>query len=261
MVLIITIGLIVWKKDWLCQNVDAFSFLCPATTPTAYNTSPSSPSYSETPTPCPGPSNSNNNNNNTDKGSGTIKLSNYWVARAGDKYLLDCGSSKPQKPESKKMFKKEVALNSGAKKYKINNIPMDAYMWDACYCEGTCQINGKTLNLISEGKNPKFRTISGLHWGIGDKENELEPFVSITADKQYPHGTKLFISALKDVQLPSGKKHNGCVRVDDFCGDGCVKNQMDFHVGTFDNYKKLENILSKKVSVKKDPSCVIQKYI
>lgn len=43
--------------------------------------------------------------------------------------------------------------------------------------------------------------------------------------------TSLFIKELVGRTMPSGVLHNGCVRVDDSCGDGCAKDQMDFYVG------------------------------
>jgi len=176
--------------------------------------------------------------------------------------MLDCGDAPPQKPESKPKKGKEVVLNKGTKKYELQGtgIKVDAYMWDACYCEGTCHVgDNTTVNLESEGKNPKFSKTTGKTWGKGTKDNPLTPWTSITADNQFPHGTTLYIKELDGVTLPAGDVHNGCVRVDDSCGDGCVKNQMDFHVGTYDNYLKVRSKLPDKVNVSKQ-QCTVKQY-
>jgi hypothetical protein len=198
--------------------------------------------------------------------NGAFSITNYWVASDGDSYLMDCGSSKPKKAESKKVHKKEVVLGSapGGPKYQIRGkdggalVDVDAYTWDACYCEGTCRIGSNTYNLLSENKQTFMKT--DAPYGLGSKGNHLTPFVSVTADGSFPHGTTLFVNNIKGATLPNGKIHNGCVRVDDNCGDGCGSKQLDLHVGTYDLHKQLKGRLQGKSDVTKQ-SCQILEYL
>lgn len=243
----IILALLVFNKDTVCTHFPKFPLLCKQSSPSP---SPPSPSNNSTPTGGDKPAD-----------TGSVTLSQYWVPAEGDSYLMDCGNSPPKKPESKSKKGKEVVLNQGAKKYELQplKINVDGYMWDACYCEGSCHVGNYTVNLEKEGSNAKFSKTAGKTWGKGSKDNSLVPLVSVTADKQYPFGTTLYISALDGVTLASGEVHNGCVRVDDSCGDGCTKNQIDFHVGTYDNYKKIQSKLPNKVGVAKQ-SCTPKSY-
>lgn len=242
---VVAVALLIIQRDRVCRKFSFLKVLCRSPSPRPDANMPSTGSKMPN--------------------TGDVRLTAYWVARAGDRYLMDCGSSLPKTKEAKAKHTREVVLNSlPNKSYTINGAAMDGYMWDACYCEGTCQINGQTHNLDKEArtiKDVKFKTKAGLHWGMGPEDNDLVPFVSITADNQYKLKTKLFIEALKGMDLGNGKVHNGCVRVDDQCGDGCSATQMDIHMGTYDMYKKLENKLPDKVSVKEDPSCKIGAYM
>lgn len=182
-------------------------------------------------------------------------LTNYWTAIEGQDNLIDgCDAG----------YKGVFKLGSGTKNQKLKDCKgktlatVDKYTWDSCYCEGTCKIGSSTYNIVKEKPNACFMKIS-KGWGIGSNDNGLVPFVSVTADKQYPYGTKLYIKELDGLKLPSGDTHNGCVRVDDECGDGCVKNQIDFHVGSYNNYKTLSGTLSECVNPQKQ-SCQVQSY-
>lgn len=211
----------------------------------------------------PPPSSPSSSSNDMKEGS--FSITNYWVASDGDSYLMDCGSSNPKKSESKKVHKKEVVLGSapGGKKYTLKSkdgtslTDLDAYTWDACYCEGTCRIGSNTFNLVSESKQTFMKTDAA--YGLGSKGNNLTPFVSVTADGSFPHGTTLFVKNIKGAELPNGKIHNGCVRVDDNCGDGCGSKQLDLHVGTYDLHKKLNGRLQGKSDVEKK-TCEILDY-
>jgi hypothetical protein len=204
--------------------------------------------------------------NETSMKDGSFSITNYWVASEGDSYLMDCGSSKPKKSESKNIHKQEVVLGSapGGKKYPLRGkngerlVDVDAYTWDACYCEGTCRIGSKTFNLLSENKQTFMKT--DAPYGLGSKGNHLTPFVSVTADGSFPHGTTLFVNNIKGATLPNGKIHNGCVRVDDNCGDGCGSKQLDLHVGTYDLHTQLKGRLQGKSDVTKQ-SCDILDYM
>lgn len=199
--------------------------------------------------------------------TGDTTLTNYWVPEDGGRYLMDCGTNAFRYAPST-VRGQEVTLGSapGGKMYVLKDgkgktlTKVDAYLWDACYCEGSCHVGGDTYNLQKEGKDPRFSKTRGITWGIGSKNNRLVPFVSVTADSQYPYGTKLYIRQLDGIQLPSGDIHNGCVRVDDSCGDGCTPNQIDWHVGVYKNYVDLSKRLPEKVSVRPQKTCIIKSY-
>ena len=203
--------------------------------------------------------------NGTPMTGGEFTITNYWVAKEGDSYLMDCGSSKPKKTESKRVHKKTVVLGSapGGAKYTLDSkdggslAKVDAYTWDACYCEGTCQLGSGTYNLVSENKQTFMKT--DARYGLGSKGKSLVPFVSVTADKSFPHDTTLFIKNLKGSKLPNGKTHNGCVRVDDNCGDGCGAKHLDLHVGTYAFYKAANGRYQGQSDVTKS-DCEILEY-
>lgn len=192
---------------------------------------------------------------------GKFKVTNYWVAQEGDRYLMDCGSSKPKKPESKAQYRKTVVLGSanGGKKYDLKGEKgslgkVDAYTWDACYCEGTCRLrDGNTYNLLSEKNQTFVKTDSA--YGLGPQGQQLVPFVSVTADKSFPKGTVLRIRELVGRRLPKNKIHDGCVRVDDDCGDGCGSRHLDLHVGTYGTYSKLGGRFQGNFNVFKNSIC------
>lgn len=201
-----------------------------------------------------------------DMAKGDFTLTNYWLAVDGDSYLMDCGTVKPKKSESKSQYKKEVKLGSapGGAKYSLigkdgsSLKKVDAYTWDACYCEGSCRIGKDTFNLLSESNQTFMKT--DAPYGLGSKGNHLVPFVSITADRSFKYGTTLFLDNLKGAKLPNGKTHNGCVRVDDNCGDGCGEKHLDLHVGTYGTYTSMKGRFQGKTNAVKS-SCSVERYL
>ncbi|CAO3587389.1 unnamed protein product [Absidia cylindrospora] len=96
-------------------------------------------------------------------------------------------------------------------------------------------------------------------YGLGsDDDNALEPWVSV-ASNDLKTGTTLYIKEMDGLRLPDGKKHNGCVRVDDkgWSFDDC---QLDFYVLQYSAYKELDHTLPGHVTVKKK-KCKIQSYV
>lgn len=249
---LVVIAIMVFKKD-ICAKYPSW-FFCKS-------------AVSEGGGPGPGSGSGSGGESNAvggGKGSGgdTI-LTNYWIGVEGSSYLIDCGSEGPRKspPGSKG---KEVVLGSGTKNVVLPGkggkalAKVDGYTWDACYCEGSCRVGNKTFTLQKEGSAPYWEETRGF--GTGCKDNLVTPFVSITADKRFKYGSKVYIDALDGFKLPTGEVHNGCVRVDDCCGDGCEKNQIDFNVGYYKHYKAMAGKLREKVNAKLMPNCTIKKY-
>lgn len=218
------------------------------------------------------------------RGGGGWLTTNYYVAEEGKNYLMDCGQ-KPLAPESVPVKGKIVKLGSapGGKKYALrgeNGQPLinqngrpvlvDAWTWDACYCEGTCRVGNNTYHLNKEAKGNVKRTVvftqtPGQSWGIGSQDNQLEPYISITSEKKSDIGKKFILPYIKDKKLPSGEIHNGCVRVDDVCGDGCQSNQTDFFVGTHRNSRVLQEFPGFQYPDRgpkpyESPNCELKKY-
>ncbi|KAJ1523801.1 hypothetical protein HK096_001549 [Nowakowskiella sp. JEL0078] len=77
-------------------------------------------------------------------------------------------------------------------------------------------------------------------WGISSDGNPLVPFVSVAANGCALEGTSIYFSELEKLILPNGMRHNGCVRIDDN-GWSFGDCQIDFMVGTYDNYYYLQN--------------------
>jgi 3D (Asp-Asp-Asp) domain-containing protein len=75
-------------------------------------------------------------------------------------------------------------------------------------------------------------------FGLAANGNALKPFTTIAAN-DIRTGTLLFIPALVNLPLPGGKKHNGCVKVDD-TGHGFGGKHIDWFVATQSNYKILD---------------------
>ncbi|KAG1436642.1 hypothetical protein G6F56_013471 [Rhizopus delemar] len=126
--------------------------------------------------------------------------------------------------------------------------------------EGTGLLKNGIMVNLDEGESTflkvnRKKTPYGLG---GDNDNKLVPWVSV-ASNDLKIGTKLYIKQLDGVKLPDGKRHNGCVRVDDdgWSFGGC---QLDFFTLQFTAYRKLENKLPSKVSVKKK-NCKILNYV
>lgn len=71
-------------------------------------------------------------------------------------------------------------------------------------------------------------------------------------------GTVVFIKELKDVKLPDGKVHNGCVRVDESCDDCLPCGEIILHIGYYSNTKVFR--LPQKVSAIENEKCEILKY-
>jgi hypothetical protein len=126
--------------------------------------------------------------------------------------------------------------------------------------EGTGLLKSGTMVNLDSGKDTFLKVDrKESPYGLGsDDDNHLVPWVSV-ASNDLKQGTTLYIKQLDGVTLPDGKKHNGCVRVDDE-GWSFGSCQLDFFVLQFSAYQKLENLLPEKVTVT-EKSCKIQNYV
>ena len=73
--------------------------------------------------------------------------------------------------------------------------------------EGTGRtVEGRTINWVGEGRCELVKT----PWGLGAKDQSLEPFRSIAVDpKVIPLGTKILIPQAVGARLPDGSLHDG----------------------------------------------------
>lgn len=178
-------------------------------------------------------------------------LTQYWIPKQGDKDMLNDGKVVTLNGPKTKTLK----TKKGKKIAKVSKTTYEKFQM-----EGTGLLeNGVMVNLDS-GKNT-FLEVNRKKapYGLGsDDDNALEPWVSV-ASNDLKIGTTLYIKELDGKKLPDGKKHNGCVRVDDkgWSFDGC---QLDFYVLQFSAYKELDHTLPDHVTVK-EKKCKIQSYV
>jgi hypothetical protein len=122
--------------------------------------------------------------------------------------------------------------------------------------EGTGRLSdGRLLNVWDRSKcnyNTNdfacFKDISSSsEWGVGNKGNNLVPYVSV-ASNTIPHGKTVEIKQFIGMPLPgtNNLKHNGCFRVDDECGSCTTKQHVfDFFAAREQYYPPIEEKLAK----------------
>ncbi|KAG0166682.1 hypothetical protein DFQ28_007013 [Apophysomyces sp. BC1034] len=125
--------------------------------------------------------------------------------------------------------------------------------------EGTGLLQDGVLVNLDSGKNA-FVVINRQKapFGIGSSNNALKPWVSV-ASNNIDIGTKLYIKALDGLQLPNGKTHNGCVRVDDV-GWNLEECQVDLFVLLYSDYRALVSKLPDSTAVEKK-RCTLKTYV
>lgn len=79
-------------------------------------------------------------------------------------------------------------------------------------------------------------------YGIGDHDNPLLPWISVATNDAFKPDSTLYIKELDGVEVVKGKKHNGCVRVDD-SGSSFGDCQLDFFVLSYKHYQFLKKQL------------------
>ncbi|KAK4515276.1 Eukaryotic translation initiation factor 3 subunit L (eIF3l) [Mucor velutinosus] len=181
----------------------------------------------------------------------SVRLTYYWIPKEGDKDMNNKGKSITLSgSKTKKLKDKNSKEISKVSKTTYNKFQM----------EGTGLLkSGIMVNLGSGGKNVFMKVDrKKTPYGLGSNSKALTPWASV-ASNDIKLGTTLYIKDLDGVSLPNGKKHNGCVRVDDrsWSMGGC---QIDFFVLQFSAYQQLNRKISSKVKVV-EKSCKVQDYV
>ncbi|KAI8140702.1 hypothetical protein BJV82DRAFT_498075, partial [Fennellomyces sp. T-0311] len=181
-----------------------------------------------------------------------VTLTHYWVPRENDwdedrqGNRIFLGGAQPKVPVT------------GDRNQTLAMIPKN--MLDRCKMEGTCLLaNGDLINL-SPRKDGAFQLIGKSErkknlFGLGSTRQNLAPFVSV-ASNDLPVGTTLYAHDLDGMRVPSGRKHNGCLRVDDrgWSFNDC---QVDLFVVSYVDYLTLD--LPDQVRFEIRP-CSVQNY-
>lgn len=182
------------------------------------------------------------------KGKGLFTY--YWVPKEGEEDINNNGKIISLIGDRIKNLKdsKRKVLAKVAKKTK-KKIRM----------EGTGLLaNGDLVNLGTHINEFMLLDRKKTPYGLGSKDNGLTPYVSV-ASNDIPYGTTLYVKELDGVKLPTGVKHNGCVRVDDvsWSFSGC---HIDFFVLQYSAYQQLNNAIANTVTVTQQ-SCKVKDYI
>lgn len=130
--------------------------------------------------------------------------------------------------------KKTVAtvLRSFAEKMKTEGSGRSkdgkVFNFDDCDC-------GKGFDCFTEVDKNKFP------FGIGSSGDALAAYTSVAAN-DIRSGTTLYVPQFDGVILPSGERHNGCLKAQDE-GFGFGGRHIDMFVARESNFKKLDNKL------------------
>jgi 3D (Asp-Asp-Asp) domain-containing protein len=93
-------------------------------------------------------------------------------------------------------------------------------------------------------------------WGMGNRSNPLEPFVSVATDTDViASGTILYSPEIDGVALPAemgGGTHDGCLRADDV-GGGITGMHIDFFAALRAYYVELDPLIPENVTLYTDP--------
>ncbi|KAI9005647.1 hypothetical protein DFJ74DRAFT_638359 [Hyaloraphidium curvatum] len=187
--------------------------------------------------------------------SSNVTLTSYWIPIEGsvdDNGPLD--------------GPRTVVLNECVTNRTIELVANETYR--KCHLEGTCRLqSGELVNLgpSPDPKNNPCFVVLGPNepYGHGSKSNPLVPWISV-ATNDLPFGTVLYVPRLNGTVVPGsgGKRHNGCLRVDDvgWSFDGC---HVDIFVLSFANYVNVTSKLQQKqaIRVSNATACPLQDYV
>lgn len=174
---------------------------------------------------------------------GDVDLTYYWVAYEGD-YSCDA-------PDT------VIGTCSGE---TIATVCLD--FAEAARLEGTARLTDeRIINIGGCSCSGGFNCFMLLDtetypWGMGNRSNPLELFISVAADQDLiPYGTILYSPQIDGVELPEeagGGVHDGCMRVDDV-GGGISDMHIDFFAGLRDYYTDLNPKIAETITLYKDP--------
>ncbi|KAI8877084.1 hypothetical protein K501DRAFT_260956 [Backusella circina FSU 941] len=178
-------------------------------------------------------------------------ITQYWIPKEGDVDMTNDGEEVSLTGKKKKKLK----TSDGDTIAKVSTTTYEKFQM-----EGTGLLESGVMVNLGESEDTFVELDrSETPYGLGSDEGvSLEPWVSV-ASNDLEVGTKLYIEALDGLTLPDGKKHNGCVRVDDrgWSLDGC---QIDFFVLQFSAYEDLRSEIPSTVKVK-ESDCKIKSYV
>ncbi|KAH8555883.1 hypothetical protein BGW37DRAFT_151470 [Umbelopsis sp. PMI_123] len=154
----------------------------------------------------------------------------YWIPKEGTKDMLNDGTTVSLTGPATYSLK----TSSGKLIEKVSKITYEKFQM-----EGTGLLKSGTLVNVGSSDNVFEILDRKKHpFGLGSGDKNIYPFVSV-ASNDLPQGTLLYIKALDGLTLPTGKRHNGCVRVDD-TGNSFTGCQLDFFVLEYAFYEKLQ---------------------
>jgi len=178
------------------------------------------------------------------------RITQYWIPKEGDKDMSNNGNSVTLSgSKTKKLKDRKGKTIASVSKTTFEKFQM----------EGTGLLKSGTMVNLDSGNSIFMKLDRGkTPYGLGSNGNRLVPWISV-ASNDIKKGTKLYIKEMDGLVLPDGKKHNGCVRVDDegWSMGGC---QLDFFVLQFSAYKELTKKIPSKVHVVAK-SCTIKDYV
>ncbi|KAG9292996.1 hypothetical protein G9A89_016358 [Geosiphon pyriformis] len=125
-------------------------------------------------------------------------------------------------------------------------------------------LSGKLINLGDCDCKKGFACFEELDhrkfpFGQSSMTRPLVPFQSAAVNDLKP-GTKVYVPQLKGLQTPNGRRHNGCLVVDD-TGWSFKGNHLDWFVFSEKNYKKMEHQKSiDKVDIHEGTGCKLLDY-
>ncbi|KAI9249898.1 hypothetical protein BY458DRAFT_525333 [Sporodiniella umbellata] len=136
---------------------------------------------------------------------------------------------------------------------------------DALVMEGTGVVGSKIVNLGGCSCND-FKCFELVNrksdpYGVTSYDTPLRPYVTI-ASNDIKKNTKIYVPSLVGWKVPgSGKKHNGCLLVDDQSWSFKGKH-IDFYVYSMANYKTMDKAhRTNKVDIYEGGSCKLLNYM
>lgn len=133
---------------------------------------------------------------------------------------------------------------------------------EAARMEGTARLlDGRMINIGGCGCSGGFSCFVVLDtalypWGMGNRSNALEPFVSVATDVDViPSGTVLYSPEIDGIRLPDdagGGTHDGCLRADDV-GGGISGMHIDFFAALREWYLEIDPQVPETVTLYRDP--------
>lgn len=111
----------------------------------------------------------------------------------------------------------------------------DKPSYDLARIEGSALWQGKPIAFFpnSDFDVDQWKHTPHAHYGLGNKDNPLTPWVYCAADQDiHPYGTRLYVENLVGRTMPGGHVHNGLIYVADVGGAIKGEARFDWMTGT-----------------------------